>query len=165
MTRHASPAEPSGESRSGAGSSIPEGVSPGGTTPPSGTASRAGDTVLRWVGALVAVIAAVVTAMVELFWAPLRIGGQLVGVSVVLAVVGNVALAWFARRAVGHVGAVALPAVAWFVVMMAAATRTREGDILLIGNWVGGTMIFAGSVAFAVTAFRMIVRPGRSVRG
>ncbi|HEX5598155.1 MAG TPA: hypothetical protein VFX61_19390 [Micromonosporaceae bacterium] len=124
------------------------------------------DLALRWAGGVVAVVAAVMTAILELLWSPLRVGGELIGLSVVLAVVANVVLAWFARQAVGHAGAVALPAVAWFLMMMVAATRTREGDILLLGNWVGGAMIIAGSVAFAAMAFRMILVPGqRSRRG
>jgi hypothetical protein len=124
-----------------------------------------GDVALRVAGGLVAVVAAVQTAILELLLSTFRIAGQLTGVSVVLTVVANVALARFARRAVGSVWAVALPAAAWLVVMMAAATRTTEGDLLLAGNnWVGPVMIFAGSVTFAVAAVRMILKPSSADR-
>jgi len=132
------------------------------------------DVALRVIGGLVAVVAAVVTAVLELLFAYLRLAGPfagllgsrdrpLVGVSVVLAVVANAALAWFAYRAVGRVWAVALPAVAWLAVMFVAADRTAAGDILLI-NWVGVLMIFAGSMAFAVMAFRLILAGGERLR-
>lgn len=131
-------------------------------TEPQPAGPSGGDVALRVVGALVAVTAAVQTGILELLLSTVRIAGHLVGVSVVLAVVANVALARFARQAVGSVWAVALPAAAWLVLMMAAATRTTEGDLLLAGNnWVGPVMIFAGSVAFAVSAVRMILKPSR----
>lgn len=123
------------------------------------------DATLRVVGGLIAVVAAVLTGIFELQLSTLRIANQLIGISVPITVVANVALAWFARRAVGSAWAVVLPAGAWLALMMAAATRTREGDLLLAGNnWVGPVMIFAGSVTFAVVAVRMILQPSRMDR-
>ncbi|MDG4833232.1 hypothetical protein O7627_28580 [Solwaraspora sp. WMMD1047] len=118
------------------------------------------DLALRITGGVLAVLAAALTAVLELLLATLRVGGHLIGVSALLAVVANVALSWFARRAVGRGWAVALPAVTWFAFMVVAAGGTTEGDILLAGNnWVGLAMIVAGSMAFAVMAFRIIVAP------
>jgi len=98
---------------------------------------------------------------VEVFFSVLRVGGQPVGVSVVLAVAANLTLAWFAGRTVGRNWAVALPAVAWFAVMVSASRRTAEGDLLLLGGtWVGVVTIFAGSIAFAIVAFRLILAGG-----
>jgi hypothetical protein len=98
--------------------------------------------------------------VLELMLATLRVGGVLIGVSALLAVVANVALSWFAPRAVGSRWALALPAVVWFLLMVVAAGGTSEGDVLLAGdNWVGLVMIFAGSVTFAVMGFRMILAP------
>ncbi|HEY0699281.1 MAG TPA: hypothetical protein VGD43_15895 [Micromonospora sp.] len=116
------------------------------------------DLLVRVAGGVVAVAAAVVTAALELLLASVRAGGVLIGVSVPLAILANVALSWFAHRATGRKWVVALPAVVWFVVMVVAAGGTNEGDYLLAGNnWVGLAMIVAGSMTFAVMAFRMII--------
>lgn len=123
------------------------------------------DRALRVAGALVAVAAAALTGILELLLSTVRIGGQLIGLSAAVAVVGNALIAWFAIRAVGHVWAVALPAAVWFLLMVAAVTRTSEGDLLLTGdNWVGLLMIFGGSLSFAVVAFRAILSPSRMDR-
>jgi hypothetical protein len=116
------------------------------------------DLALRVAGAVLAVAGAVLTAALELLLASLRVGGALVGVSALLAVVANVALSWFANDTVGRRWAVALPALTWFGLMIVAAGGTAEGDFLLAGdNWVGLVMIIAGSMAFAVMAFRAIL--------
>ena len=126
------------------------------------------DLTLRLVGAVVAVAGAVLTAVLELLLATVRVGGALIGVSALLAVLANVALSWFANYAVGRRWAVALPALTWFALMIVAAGGRAEGDILLAGdNWVGLALIVAGSMAFAVMAFRAILsvppraRPGQ----
>jgi hypothetical protein len=118
------------------------------------------DVALRVLGGLIAVAGAVVTATLELLFSTVRVGGYLIGVSVVLAVLANLALGWFAYRAVGRKAAVALPAITWFGLLVVAAGGTAEGDILLAGNnWAGIAMIIAGSMAFAVVGFRLIVAP------
>ncbi|GAB7050125.1 hypothetical protein [Catenuloplanes indicus] len=120
------------------------------------------DLTLRIAGGVLVVLAAIVTAILEVFYTPLRVGGFLIGASALGAVVANVALAWFALRAVGAKWAVALPALAWFVVLMVAAGSTSEGDILLVDtNWVGLATIFTGSMAFAGVAYRVILPPNR----
>ncbi|GAB7043830.1 MULTISPECIES: hypothetical protein [Catenuloplanes] len=121
------------------------------------------DLTLRITGGVLVVLAAVVTAILEVFFTPLRVGGVLIGASALGAVVANVALARFALRTIGAKWAMALPAVAWFAVLMVAAGSTSEGDILLAGNnWVGLATIFTGSMAFAVVAYRAILPPHRS---
>jgi hypothetical protein len=118
------------------------------------------ETTLKIIGGLVAVVATVATALVEIFYAPLRIGGVLVGASVVLAVVANVALVRFTVAATGAKAVALLPPVIWFGLMMVASNRRTEGDILLAGeNWVGLTTIFAGSLAFGVAGYRLILAP------
>ncbi|MEO3743760.1 hypothetical protein [Plantactinospora sp. B5E13] len=134
----------------------------GGSPAGSPALRAAADLVLRIVGGVLAVVGAVVTAALELVLATARVGGVLIGVSALLAVLANVALSWFAPRAVGRRWALALPAVVWFVLMVVAAGGRSEGDILLANdNWVGLAMIFAGSVAFAVMGFRLIMAPPR----
>jgi hypothetical protein len=124
------------------------------------------DLLLRVAGGVLAVIAAVLTATLELLFATARVGGYLIGASVLLAVLANVVLSWFAYQTVGRKWAVMLPAVTWFALMVLAAGGTSEGDILLAGNnWVGIAMIIAGSMAFAVMGFRLITAPATKPLG
>ncbi|BCB85157.1 hypothetical protein Psuf_024700 [Phytohabitans suffuscus] len=124
-------------------------------------------------GGVIAVVAALVTALAELIIAPLRLGGHLIGVAVIATVAANLALGWFAYTTVGRKWAVALPAAAWLVLMVTASGRTTEGDLLLVGpqgdavidgnSWVGVVMILVGSIAFAVVGFRlMLAQPPHS---
>ncbi|QOC95157.1 hypothetical protein [Micromonospora craniellae] len=127
--------------------------------PPARAWRRPVDIGLRALGGLVALVAGAVTAVLELLLAPLRVGGYLVGVAVLVAVLANIVLSWFAMETVGSRWAVVLPALPWVVIMVAAADRTTEGDVLLIGNWVGLLVVVAGSMTFAVMAFRSILAP------
>lgn len=117
-----------------------------------------GDLAVRVLGGLVAVAGGLVTALIEVFLAPLRVGTVRLPVSPVLAVLGNVALVWFTYRATGKRGVLVLPALAWMAVLLMAAGRTDEGDLLLTGdNWVGLATIFVGTAAFAVAAYFLLV--------
>ncbi|MFG1842013.1 hypothetical protein ACGFH8_26715 [Micromonospora sp. NPDC049175] len=128
--------------------------------PPAGPPPRLLDLGLRLAGAVVVVVAGVLSGVLELLLATVRVGGQLIGVSALLAVGTNIVLSWFAHEAVGRRWAVALPAVPWFALMAVAAIRTNEGDLLLAGdNWVGLAMIVAGAMTFAVMGFRQILAP------
>ncbi|MFI7021681.1 hypothetical protein ACIBMZ_03060 [Micromonospora sp. NPDC049900] len=127
--------------------------------PPARAWRRPVDIGLRTLGGLVALVAGAVTAVLELLLAPLRVGGHLVGVAVLVAVLANIVLSWFAMETVGSRWAVLLPALPWVVIMVAAADRTTEGDVLLVGNWVGLILVVAGSMTFAVMAFRSILAP------
>jgi len=132
---------------------------------PPGQSRRLLDLALRVAGGLVAVLAGTLTAVLELLLATLRVGGQLIGVSALIAIGANIALSWFAHEAVGRRWAVALPATPWFVLMAVAAVRTAEGDLLVAGdNWVGLAMIVAGAMTFAVMGFRQILAPPPPVR-
>lgn len=80
--------------------------------------------------------------------------------AVVLAVIGNLGLVWFTHTVTGRIGLSLLPGVAWFIIMVAAAGRTSEGDLILTGdNWVGLLTILCGSLAWALAAYRLILRP------
>ena len=131
---------------------------------PDRSPSRAADLALRTTGGVVAVVAALVTGVLELLLAYLRIGGVLIGVAVPLTLVANYLLARFAVAAVGRRWAIALPALTWFLLMVVAASPTEEGDLLLTGSWVGLLMLIGGSVTFAVVAFRMIMQGPRVPR-
>jgi hypothetical protein len=129
-------------------------------SPPPGRRGRLLDLALRVAGGLVAAVGGVVTGVVELLLATVRVSGQLIGVSVLVVIGANVALSWFAHEAVGRRWAVALPALPWFGLMAVASVRTTEGDLLLAGDdWVGLAMIVAGAMTFTVMGFRQILAP------
>lgn len=119
--------------------------------------SRLADWLLRLAGAVVALLGGVVAAVWTLLLVPLRlVAGDLVvrlPVAILLAIAGNVALLWFARRATGSRWGVLLPAVGWFAVMLPALGSTTEGDRLLLGNdWVALLTLFAGTITLTIGA-------------
>ncbi len=148
-----------------AASSVP--AAPAADQAPAGDPASTGARVPAWesvalrvAGGVVAVALAVVTALIEIFYTPLRVGGVLVGASVVLAVVVNFYLPRFTVEATGVGWVALLPPLAWFGLAVVAAGRRGEGDIL-ITNWVGLLMVFAGSIAFAAGGYRLMVPPRR----
>jgi hypothetical protein len=131
--------------------------------------------IVRVAGVLIAVVAIVLSGALELLLTPLRAGdlstvwrgaaigsggGPVLGLSILLAVVANYAIAWFAVSTTRRRWTVAPPWVLWTLIMMfAAGVRTDEGDYLLGGNdWVALVMILAGSMSFAVYSYRMILK-------
>lgn len=123
------------------------------------------DTVLRVFGGVVAVALAMVTAVIEIFYAPLRVGGVLIGASVLVAVVANYWLLRYTVAVTGSGWAGLLPPAAWFALMLAAANRRQEGDLLFAaGNWVALVTIFLGSLAFAVAGYKMLIQPSANSR-
>jgi hypothetical protein len=109
---------------------------------------------------LVAVLVSAWLAVVEVFWLPLRIGGVLLPLSVVGAVVGNLLVGAAARRLSGSGAAAVLAAVAWLVVVVAAMIPRPEGDLLIVG--VGDTgvvnvvFLMAGVVSAAYSTGRAL---------
>jgi hypothetical protein len=123
------------------------------------TQSRALDFVLRVAGVVISLLATILTAMLELFLTPLRLGGVPVGVSIVLAAVANPAIAWFAVTTTERRWALGPPWALWTLLMLAAAgVRTNEGDYLVgASDWVALVTILVGSLAFALYAYRTIL--------
>ncbi|MEV4636361.1 hypothetical protein AB0J80_03320 [Actinoplanes sp. NPDC049548] len=111
-------------------------------------------------GVVVALVATVLSALLELFMTPLRIGGTPIGVAILLAAVANYAISWFAVSTVGRRWALAPPWAVWTAIMFfAAGGRTTEGDYLVSGkDWVALVMILVGSLSFAVFAYRAILK-------
>ncbi|MEU4687515.1 hypothetical protein [Actinoplanes sp. NPDC023714] len=137
------------------------------------------ETTIRVGGVLVAVLATLVTALIELELTTLRTGGvanlftggspwegggALLPIAIPVAVGANLAIAWFAVTSTGRRWALGPPWALWTLIMLAAAgTRTAEGDYLLSGdNWVALVMILVGSLTFAVYSYRMILKPIKS---
>jgi hypothetical protein len=118
---------------------------------------------LGWSLTVVAVAAWL--ALVEVFWLPLRVGGVLVPVSVVVAVVGNLllpaaALRWSGSRLVG-----VLPALTWLVVAVGAMVRRPEGDLVMTGGGATGVVnlvfLMVGVLAAAFSVGRVLAGPRR----
>jgi hypothetical protein len=124
--------------------------------PPTTRVGAALDTALRVIGGILAVAMAVLTAVLELQLAYVRVGGALVGVAALIAAVANFGIAWFAYRVTGSKWAVAPPALVWVAIMLVASGRTTEGDYLLTG-WVGLAIIGAGCAALTIAGIRMVV--------
>ena len=114
---------------------------------------------------IVAVLVAGWLALVEVFWLPLRIGGVLVPLSVLAAVVGNLMLTTAAHRMSGSRVVAVLPALVWLAVAIAAMIRTPEGDLILTGGGATGTINLAflllGVTAAAFGVGRALAGPRR----
>jgi hypothetical protein len=131
--------------------------------PPERTESAAAERAVRAGGLVVVVVATLVTALVELYLTPLRVGGVPIGVAIVFAAVANWALAWFAHYTTGRRWTMGVPWALWTLIMLfAAGVRTTEGDYLLgASDWVALVMILVGSLSFAVHSYRVILRRGK----
>jgi hypothetical protein len=119
---------------------------------------------------LLAVIAAAWLAVVEVFWLPLRIGGWLVPVSVLAAVVGNLLLVDLVRWGSRSRAVALLPALTWAAIAAAATMRRPEGDLLVVGSGglgaVGLAFLLLGVLAALVAAARALAgsHPGGARR-
>jgi hypothetical protein len=114
---------------------------------------------------IVAVLVAGWLALVEVFWLPLRIGGVLVPLSVLGAVVGNLMLTAGAHRVSGSRVVAVLPGLVWLVVAIAAMVRRPEGDLVLTGGGAAGTVnllfLLLGVTAAAFGVGRALAGPRR----
>lgn len=118
------------------------------------------DLLLRVAGVAISLVATVLTAVLELFLSPLRIGGVQIWVAVLVAAAANWAICWFAVTSTARRWAVAPPWALWTLIMfLAGGYATAEGDRLIDGNdMVALVMILAGSVSFAAFTYRTILR-------
>lgn len=139
---------------------------------------RGWEPVIRVAGVVVSLLAAFFSGALEVLLTTWRAGdfatvwkgdaigsgsGPLIGLSILLAVVGNIAIGWFAVSTTGRRWALGPPWLLWTLLMLVAAGgRTHEGDYLVSGtNWVALVMILAGSLAFAIFSYRLILQPIR----
>ena len=116
---------------------------------------------LGW--ALAAAAVSAWLALVEVLWLPLRVGGVLVPVSVLAAVVGNVLLVGAAHRLSGSRLVGVVPAVVWLVVAVGGSLRRPEGDVLVAaptGDTLAGVLnlvfLLAGVVAASFAVGRLL---------
>jgi len=118
----------------------------------------------RQLGGGVLVLAlAVWLAVVEVFWLPLRIGGVLIPLSVVVAVVANLLMPRLALWLAGSRVVAALTGVAWLVVVVAGMIRRPEGDLLITGGGTTGVVnlafLLCGMLAAAFAVGRALGGP------
>lgn len=137
---------------------------PPSSSPPSSLASAAGwwarplDLTIRTGGLVVAAWGGILLAFYGTFMTPYRIGTVFVPVSVVLVIVGNLALIWFAFFTTRNKWLALVPGLAWIALSFLGADRTTEGDLIMYqANWVGTVYLFAGAGTIAVAAYRLIV--------
>lgn len=132
----------------------------------SAPASGAGARAVSVAGVVAVCLVAVLAAGLELLLVPLRVGTAMAPVSVLCAVVGNVALPRAGRVFVPRTGALVAPVVAWLVPVVALAMTSRpEGDVLIPGGggdqWVFYAMLLLGGAAGIVTVFSAAPTPRR----
>ncbi|WP_433214868.1 hypothetical protein ACQP00_04785 [Dactylosporangium sp. CS-047395] len=121
---------------------------------------RAFDIAITVGGLIVATLLGIGLAIVEALYSPLRVHGVRVPVSLLMAVVTNPLLGWFAFTTTRSRLAALLPAAGWCVVWILAAGRTSEGDLIITeDNWVGLMTLFAGPLAFAIGIYISSMRP------
>lgn len=127
-------------------------------TVPATPGQRALDVTLRVLGGVVAVWGAVLTALLEAFLVPLRLGGIRIPLSLLLAVACTILLMLFARAATGNRFVALLPGVVWFVVTIVLSGQTSAGDTVLVGNdWMPMALLLVGAAAVTVGAFLVVV--------
>ena len=119
--------------------------------------------ILGW--AVVFVVVAAWLSLVEIFWLPLRVGGVLLPVSVLAAVVSNLLLVGQAHRFSGSRAVAVLPALTWLVVAVGGMMRRPEGDLVLTGGGATGVVnllfLLLGVTAAAVAVGRVLAGPDR----
>jgi hypothetical protein len=123
----------------------------------------------RQLGAgVLVVVVAVWLALVEVFWLPLRVGGVLLPVSVVAAVVANLLMPRVALRLAGSRLVAGLTGVAWLVVVVAGMIRRPEGDLIITGGGATGVVnlgfLLCGVLAAAFAVGRALGGPRPPVR-
>jgi uncharacterized protein DUF6113 len=109
---------------------------------------------LRVLGGVLVGVAAVQSALLEVFYVPLRAGTVILPVSALAAVVLNVLLPRLMYRATQVRRATVVPAALWLVVVVGLAMGRPEGDVVLPGssNAIGVValvVLFGGAAAAA----------------
>lgn len=125
---------------------------------------RLGEIGLGLVGAVVALAGGTLTAVLSLFLVPLRVdlGFALIRfpAAVLLAVIGNALLLWFARQATGTRWGVLVPAIGWFVIMLPALGSTSAGSRLMMPNdWMAVLTLFGGTIVLTIGAVLTLAAP------
>jgi len=127
--------------------------------------------ILRLLGGLFVLLLAVMCAILEVFYLPLRVGSILVPISVAAAVAGNVAFTRAMYVLSGSIWPALLPGALWLAVIARSSISRPEGDLLITdgGSSTGSALInllflLLGSLAlaFAVGTLRRGKQTGRT---
>jgi hypothetical protein len=110
-----------------------------------------------WAYALVLLLT-VLLALWGAFLVPFRVGGTLVPVSLVIAVVGNVLVGRAGARVAGSTGAV-VPGLLWVAITLVLSSRRAEGDVVVPSSATGVGFLLAGALASAVAYGAAVLRP------
>jgi hypothetical protein len=111
---------------------------------------------VRVVGGVLVSAGAVESAILEVFYAPLRIGTVLIPVAVLAAGVLNLLLPKLMYAATASRWAAVVPALLWLIIVVGLSVGRPEGDVLLPGDWVGLLLLFGGAAAAAFGVARAI---------
>jgi len=108
------------------------------------------------VGIVVCAVSAVLAAIITVLLTPLYWGSMLAPVSVLLAIVANVALPLLTRWLGASPMASGVPFVLWLLAVLGLGTSRPEGDVLLPAGgggqpWVTYGMMAAGALAGSIT--------------
>ena len=112
----------------------------------------------RGVAYALVLLLTVLLALWGAFLVPFRVGGTLVPVSLVIAVVGNVLVGRAGARVAGSTGAV-VPGLLWVALTLVLSSRRAEGDVVVPGSTVGMSFLLAGALASAVAYGAAVLRP------
>jgi hypothetical protein len=129
--------------------------------------TRAGDLLLRLAGAVLSLAGGLVVAVLSVLSVPWRVdtwfGLVRLPLAIGLALLGTVALVWFAPRAAGTRWAVLLPAAGWFTVVGATVFPWRDGtQLLILADPVAFLTVLAGTmVMIAAVTVGLTSRPRR----
>jgi uncharacterized membrane protein YhaH (DUF805 family) len=117
---------------------------------------RTASTAWAVAGVVLCGLTALLAGLIEVLLTPLYLGRWLFPLTLVLAVVTNVALPLTARRIVDTTAAAAVPLVLWLAAVLLLSLPRREGDVLLPGGSGGQQavsygLILVGAAAGAIT--------------
>lgn len=132
------------------------------TGPRNGTAGHSGAGVAA---VLLVCAAAVLSALLELFYIPVYIGAAIAPFTVLAAAVGNFVLPRLGRAALGSTAGAVIPVLCWLVPLMLLSLLPRpEGDVLVEGGqnqpYVFYGVVLVGSMVGFATA--LVSGAGRS---
>lgn len=109
-----------------------------------------------WITLAVLVFDAVLLAVMELLYLPLRVGGVSLPVTILLAAVTTPWLVRSAARLGGAAPVAAAPLVVWVVAMLVFGLGGPGGDVLLPADWRSLVLLAAGIFPGAVALGRAL---------
>lgn len=106
------------------------------------------------------VLLAVVTAVLEVLYLPVRVGAVPVPLGAVAAVLTNVGLVWAAGERSPRLTVAAAPLGAWVLVVLGCAFSGPGGDVLLVDDWRALLLLVAGVVPASLVLGVLMGRAG-----